>query len=379
MILWPLLPVISIFSLLAAYRNLAVVRYRLEPPQEAPEAGPLVSVVIPARNEEANIESCLGSVLAQTYRPLQVIVVDDNSSDGTAAILARMQAAHPELEVVQGQPLPEGWVGKNHAVHQGVALARGEWLVFLDADTRLTPPAVARLLVLAQRRGLAMLSVMPRHILVGFWERVVQPVILGVVFAGAPPSMIEDPKSSTAAAFGQCILMRRSDYQAIGGHQAVKGEVLENWRLAQRVKAQGLALAMAEGQELVSVRMYTSLAGLWEGWSKNTFHGTEKKLHLLAVVLIFTFVMGLWPALLLLLALGRAALGQPFLVEGLAGLFQLGLTLYYGGRLNQRMDMPAHYAVGYPLGAAIFLGILLNSAYRILTGRGVTWKGRRYA
>ncbi|MDP2727603.1 MAG: glycosyltransferase, partial [Dehalococcoidia bacterium] len=295
-------------------------------------------------------------------------------------ILAEMAAVHPELQVVQGKPLPPGWVGKNYAICQGVAQASGRWFVFLDADTRLSPQAVARAVALARQKDLAMFSFLPRHILRSFWEKVVQPVVLGVVFAGAPPSMTEDPKDPTTGAFGQFILFQRSAYEAIGGHEAVKGEVLEDWRMAQKIKAQGLRLALAEGQDLVQVRMYTSLSGLWEGWTKNVFLGADKKLSLLLVVLVFVFVLGVWPVLLLVWAVLAAVLGLPSLtLAAVATAFQFLVTFYYGARVNRRLGMPVAYVLGFPLGAAVFMGILVNSAYRILGGRGVTWKGRTYA
>lgn len=149
--------------------------------------------------------------------------------------------------------------------------------------------------------------------------------------------------------------------------------------MAQKIKAMGLLVGLADGQDLVQVRMYTSLLGLWEGWSKNVFHGVGKKLYLLVAVLVFVFVMGIWPVLLMVWALLAAILGWPGLVPlAFAAAFQIGVTLSYGVWVNRRMEMLAIYVLGFPLGAAIFMGILLNSAYRILSGRGVTWKGRRY-
>ncbi len=371
---------VGIFSLLAALRNVAVLRYRLVPPL-AGDGGDQegVSVIIPARNEEANIRDCVQSVLAQEYRPLQIIVVNDNSSDATGPILAEMAAEHAKLEVVSGEPLPPGWVGKNHAITQGMARAGGQWVVFLDADARMSPEAVGRAVAMVRQKDLAMVSFFPRHSLCSFWEKVVQPVVLGVVFAGAPPSLTEDPKDPAAGAFGQFILFRRSAYESIGGHEAVKGEVLEDWPMAQKIKAMGLRVGLADGQDLVQVRMYTSLSGLWEGWSKNVFHGVGKKLYLLVAVLVFVFVMGIWPVLLMVWALLVALLGLPGLaLPAVAGAFQLVVTLGYGAWVNRRMGLPAIYVLGFPLGAAVFMGILLNSAYRVLSGRGVTWKGRTY-
>lgn len=379
-LLWGLILAIGVFSILAAYRNMAVLRYRLTPPGVgAGEPRGLVSVIIPARNEGVNILDCVESVLAQTYRPMEVIVIDDNSTDSTGKILAQIALRSPELRVVSGEPLPASWVGKNHAIYQGVARAKGEWYIFLDADTRMEPEAVARSVALAAQRDLAMFSFLPRHKLISFWEKVVQPIVLGVVFAGAPPSQTEDPRSGTAGAFGQFILFKRAAYEAIGGHEGVKGEVLEDWRMAQKIKAMGLRVGLADGQDLVWVRMYTSFSGLWEGWSKNVFHGAGKKLSLLAIVLVFTFVMGVWPVLLVLWALAEALLGGPsFILLTVAAAFQLGLSLVYAIWVNRRLGLPESYALGFPLGAVIFMGILLNSAYRILSGRGVTWKGRTY-
>lgn len=379
-VLWAIVAIIAAFSALAVYRNLAVLRYRLVPPAAGPERQrELVSVIIPARNEELNIRDCVESVLAQSHRPIQIIVVNDNSTDATGRILEEMASGHPELEVVSGEPLPPGWVGKNHAIYQGVTRAKGEWYIFLDADTRMEPEAVARSVALAVQRDLAMFSFLPHHKLISFWEKVVQPVVLGVVFAGAPPSQTEDPRSGAAGAFGQFILFKRAAYEAIGGHEGVKGEVLEDWRMAQKVKAMGLRVGLVDGQDLVRVRMYTSFSGLWEGWSKNVFHGAGKKLSLLAIVLVFTFVMGVWPVLLVFWALVVALLGGPsFILLAVAAAFQLGLALFYAIWVNRRLGLPESYSLGFPLGAVIFIGILLNSAYRILSGRGVTWKGRTY-
>ncbi|MDO8690094.1 MAG: glycosyltransferase family 2 protein [Dehalococcoidia bacterium] len=378
---WALVLSFGVFTTLAVYRNLALLRYRLTPPPAGREGhGDLVSVIVPARNEAMNIRGCLQSVLEQGYQPIQVIVVDDNSSDGTGRVLEQLASGSTGVTAVHGKPLLPGWVGKNHAISQGVALADGPWLVFLDADTRLSPDAIERAVALARQKDLAMLSFLPHHVLESFWERVVQPVVLGVVLAGAPPSLIADPKNPTAGAFGQFILFRRSAYEAIGGHEGVKSEVLEDWRMAQKIKALGLGLAMAEGQDLARVRMYESLSGLWEGWSKNTFLGADKKLSLLLVVLMFVFAIGIWPVGLAIWAVLEAILNGPgLLVVTGAAIYQLSLTCFYAFWVTRRLGLPSIYALGFPLGAAVLVGILINSAYLVLSGRGVTWKGRTYA
>lgn len=378
-LIWVLLVLVAIFTLLTVYRNLAVLRYRLVPPEVDPDYHELVSVIIPARNEAVNIRDCVESVLEQSHRPIQIIVVDDNSVDRTADILAKLASEHPELEVVPGRPLPPGWVGKNHAISQGYSQARGEWLVFLDADTRLAPQAIGRAVALARQRGLAMMSYLPRHVLGSLWEKVVQPVVMGFVMAGAPPSAIESAKDGTAAAFGQFILFRRAAYEAIGGHEGVKNEVLEDWRMAQKIKARGLYLAMAEGQELARVRMYHSLGGLWEGWSKNAFLGADKKLPVLVLLWVVVFLLGVWPLVLLAWAVVAALQGADAWILAEAAVFHLALMFYYAVWMNGRLGMPASYALGYPLGSLVFLGILINSTFRILSGRGVTWKGRTYS
>lgn len=376
-----LLVALGVFSTLGVYRNLEVLRYKLVPPapEEEPEHGELVSVVIPARNEETNIGDCVRSVLAQTYCPIQIVVINDNSTDATGQILEELAAEHCELEVVNGKSLPPGWVGKNFAVYQGVAGAKGHWLVFLDADTRLSPDALVSAVALAKSKGLDMFSLWPRHVLVSFWERVIQPVVLGIILSGAPPSLTEDPKDPTTGVFGQFIFFKRAAYEEVGGHEAVKGEVLEDWRIAERIKAKGLRVALAEGQEMARVRMYTSLSGLWEGWSKNTFLGTGRRLDILVVLLVFVFAIGVWPIVLLAWAILAAASDQSVaILAGAAAAFQFGLMYYYAIRLNQRMGIRVSSAVWYPLGSALFVGILVNSAYRVMSGRGVTWKGRSY-
>src|SRR3974390_180100 len=196
---------------------------------------PQVSVIVPARNEEASLGACLESLAAQTGVSFEMIVIDDHSTDRTRAIAS----SFPGVRVIEAGPLPDGWTGKNNAVATGATQARGEWLLFTDADTVHLPGSLARSLAEAQNLGAAMLSYSPGQIVGGFWEKAVMPVIVAELASRYRPSEVSDPQSPTAAANGQYILITRKAYDAVGGHAAVAQSLLEDVDLARAVKQSG--------------------------------------------------------------------------------------------------------------------------------------------
>jgi chlorobactene glucosyltransferase len=342
--------------------------------------GPLISVIVPARNEARNIERCVSALLAQTYRNFEVIVLDDRSTDDTGAILARLAASQPRLRVVLGEPLPAGWAGKPHALSQGVAAARGEWLCFVDADTFVRPEALAATYATAQVYQADMFSMLTGQTLGTFWEKVVMPVVLSGLAFGFPPERVNDPKRPEAVANGQYILIKRKVYEAVGGHSALRASLVEDKALAETVKRAGYRLVLADGQALAETRMYTSLPELWEGWTKNMFLGLQDRPWLLFFGALSSLAGALaLPTWLLagLVWLARGG-GLPAWVVLAEAAVVWAVVIYARARVAQQLKISAWYAISLPLGAGIFAAMMATSTLRVLTGKGVVWKGRTY-
>jgi glycosyltransferase involved in cell wall biosynthesis len=234
-----------------------------------------VSVIVPARNEEASLGTCLESLVSQklvsqTGVAFEIIVVDDHSTDRTREIAASFAARqNGVVRVIEAGPLPDGWTGKNNAVVAGARAARGEWLLFTDADTVHLPGSLARALKEAQENNADLLSYSPEQIAVTFWEMAVLPVVFAELARQYPPSKVSDPNSPAAAANGQYILVRREAYDAVGGHAAIASSILEDVALARAVKKSGRRIRFRYAADAVRTRMYRSFSQLRDGWTKN--------------------------------------------------------------------------------------------------------------
>lgn len=323
---------------------------------------PAVSVIVPARNEEACLDDCLQSLVAQTGVLFEIIVVDDHSTDRTREIAT----SFPGVRVVGAGPLPEGWTGKNNAVTTGAREARGEWLLFTDADTVHLPGSLAAALKEAEDNGAELLSYSPEQIAVTFWEMATLPVIFAELARQYSPSKVSDPASPIAAANGQYILIRREAYDAVGGHAAVAGDILEDVALARAVKRSGRKIRFRYAADRVRTRMYRNYRQLRDGWTKN-------------LVLLFPSPGGLaaktfalwglfWAALLLV---NRSSVNHWW--NGIDfGIFVcLVLRLQAGNFSNGRKFLGALF------GMPMFTYLLLRSKRAHAKGN-VTWKGRTY-
>src|SRR5579863_6065340 len=233
--------------------------------KEQTNGAPVVSVIIPARNEEACLGGCLESLVAQTGVAFEIVVVDDHSTDRTREIAT----SFPNVRVTEAGPLPGGWTGKNNAVTTGARQARGQWLLFTDADTIHLPGSLARALAEAEQNGTEMLSYSPEQIAASFWEMAVLPVVFAELARQYPPSKVSDPNSALAAANGQYILIRRDAYYAVGGHAAIAADILEDVALARAVKTSGRKIRFRYAADAVRTRMYRNYAQLRDGWTKN--------------------------------------------------------------------------------------------------------------
>ncbi|MCE9602919.1 MAG: glycosyltransferase [Gemmatimonadetes bacterium] len=368
-----------------------------EYPPAPPADAPLVSVIIPARNEAPNIARCLRSVLASAYPALEVIVVDDHSSDGTGdiarAIAAEDAAARrvpgesrasrqpaPRVRVIPAPDLAPGWFGKQWACQAGAQVATGPLLCFTDADTSHGPELIPRSVNAVLARGADLFTVAGRQEMVSFWEKVVQPSVFALLLAryGGLEAMSRSTRPLDKIANGQFILVRREPYERIGGHAAVRGHVSEDLRLAQVFTEQGLAAHMLLAREHLSTRMYTSLDEIRRGWGKNLFAGGRDTLPLGPItsrILPFIFplpaLVPLVPTVILVLALlgvlGTGALWFGVIAGAVNLLFWIGVYAFSG--LNPL------WGLSHPLASVVFSGICAEAAWK---GSQVEWKGRRY-
>jgi chlorobactene glucosyltransferase len=352
-------------------------------PSTPPAEAPLISLCIPARNEERNIRACVEAALAQDYPAWEVIVVDDRSDDSTPQILAELSRRDPRLRVIHGAELPPGWAGKPHALHQAAAAARGEWLCFVDADTFLAPQALSSTYTKAISTAADLFTIMTEQILGSFWEKVIMPLVLTALSVGFSPRRVNDPRRRDAIANGQFILIRRHVYEAVGGHARIKDQIVEDKALAELVKWNGYRLVVADGRAVARTRMYTSLPQMWEGWTKNIYLGLREQPALLglgafgALLAVFAaLVLPLWP----LLGIAWWLRGGGWAALAISGeaLILWGTLLIVRGRAAQAMGISPLWAITTPLGAAVFAAMMLTSAWKVLSGRGVRWKGRMY-
>ncbi len=339
-------------------------------------AFPALSIIVPARDEERQIEACVRSLLAQEYPDFEVIVVDDCSQDGTRAILDRIALEDERLVVVGGEPLPQGWVGKPWALEQGMRVARGAWLLSTDADTEHEPSAAGSALVYAVKHRLDALSLLTDQTMIGPAERLILPSILWIIaFAVGGLDDVNDPQKPNAALFnGQFVLMTRDAYAAIGGYAALRGEVAEDLELARLLKADGrFSIALAGSQGLVRTRMYRSFREIWNGFVKNFALGARGKPGTTALGLLFLASLSpLSPIALCAFAAGghtglALSVGFAMLAASLAAEY---------GMAQARFPRGSGWTI--PAGVAVLFAIFATSLVRYASGLGVEWRGRRY-
>jgi hypothetical protein len=368
-----------IVSVVTAIRlsNSRFLDYEKEDPPEDP---PLVSVVIPARNEARNIERCLNSVLTSTYTNFEVIVIDDHSTDGTGELARRIAAKDSRVRVVLNEDLPPGWFGKQWACENGARISRGDIILFADADTKQSSDLITRSVNGMLRRNADLFSVAGKQELGSFWERLIQPQVfamLAIRFGGSE-SITKSRFASSKIANGQCMFVRRSVYFSLGGHGLVKSHVADDMMMAQRFFARGKKVVVEVGMKQLSTRMYTSLSELISGWQKNVFAGGRDSAmggkvgrFFYPLMLLSAPMSGFLPAVILLLSL-VAPVPQPFLIW--AALTQIVLLVWWGIGYGIAGESPL-YALLTPVGAAVVFYIFLGSVVR---GQRVEWKGREY-
>ena len=370
---WILVPLATIWRIRHS-RELSLDSASVSP------ASPLVSVVVPARDERRNIASCVRSILAGGYRNIEVVVVDDRSTDGTADVVREIARGDDRLTLIETPPLPDGWFGKPWACATGAKSSRGDVICFTDADARHGPDLVARAVNAMNARQLDMLSVAGHQELGSFWERVIQPHVFWMIASryGGTETVNHSKRVVDKIANGQCIFVRRSAYASIGGHEAVRDQVAEDVALAQRLFAAGKRTELILGRDELTTRMYTSLREIMAGWRKNIFAGGREAMPGGRVG------QAIFPALLLLSPLLTLLPPVAFLVQALAGgprwlvlawAIALAAQVITWAAVYRWMGAPVRFAALFPLGSIVVAVVAIQAIAR---GSRVEWKGRAY-
>jgi hypothetical protein len=351
-------------------RNLAL--FRLAPP--APDSPPPLSILIPARDEAAGIEDAVRAACAQSAPSIEVVVLDDGSTDDTPRILARLRSELPRLRVVSGEPMPPGWGGKAWACWQLARHARHDWLLFVDADVRLEPDAAGRALAVARTTGADFVSAFPRQVLGSAAEALIVPLVYLVLLAYLPIWLVRrHSMPSLSAGCGQFMLARGSAYLAAGGHRAIRRTLHDGIMLARRMKAAGFAVGLFDGRDVARCRMYAGLRATWRGFARNAYEalGSPAALAIMVVsngaFFVLPFVLG--PLLLVTGGLSPTS-----------AVWSGSLAVAVGLRaiLAARFGAPWWTVPATPVAVLLMIGIQINSYVNVRTGRSVVWRARTY-
>jgi Glycosyl transferase family 2 len=340
----------------------------------------LISAIIPARNEEASIARAVESVAAQ-MEVGEVIVVNDQSTDRTGAILAELALRIPKLKILEAHELPSGWTGKNYSVSLGAVAATGDWLLFTDADTYHLPGAARHALADASEHDAALVSYSPEQEMESFGERALIPFVYCRLSAMYSFARVNDPSRSDAAANGQFLMLRRDAYDAIGGHASVAGQILEDVALARRAKQAGYTIYFFAPGGVVRTRMYRSFGAMWQGWTKNLYPLVGGKpgaaalelaeaLPVLEAVLLFCVAIDI----------GGGGEGHVAWVHLIPALL-VGLLLYghlrYAAALHRNL-FPVSLVQYYVPAVCLYPATMVVSGWKSTRG-AVAWKGREYS
>jgi GT2 family glycosyltransferase len=327
-----------------------------------------VSAIVPARNEEEVIAACIRSLAAQP-EIFEIIAVNDQSSDRTPEILRSLASEFPQLRVIDGTPPPQGWVGKNNAVSLGAQHASCPWLLFTDADAVLAGDAIAKSLVLSHEKDAALVSFSPEQVLRTWYEKSLIPFVYLRLAQRFSFDQVNDPTCAAAAANGQFLLIKRDVYEAIGGHAAVHGEILEDVALARRVKSASFRIWFTSGLGIIKVRMYRSFSTMWEGWRKNLYQlmgGTTGS--------VFSEFESAFPWMIFVVLL----IGIKMPVAMFAGVMLLLLRQLSYGLALSRNHFPFKFIIYYLPAVFLYAGVLWASHESYAKGK-VSWKGREYS
>jgi chlorobactene glucosyltransferase len=336
---------------------------------------PFISVLVPARNEERGIRECVNSLCNQVYSSYEVLVLDDGSTDSTPDILRELQKQYPDtLTIVSGTDLPQDWIGKSHACHQLSMKAKGEYLLFTDADTIHSPYSLLSLIRTSRHYQADLLTAVPNQKLSSFWEHLMIPFMHVLYHGYLPNSMIySNHDSRFSAANGQVMLFRYDAYQEIDGHKSVKSSLVEDIDIAKKLKQNKSKVVLANASDIVSCSMYNGFKEVYLGFSKNFYSGLSENISILFFFIIHVFTAYVLPPIIFIIALinGNAELMQWGLILTILGMFiRLSSTIQF--------SLPFFHVFLQPLSALFAIIIAGNSFLWSLPNSGRKWKGRTY-
>ncbi len=338
-----------------------------------PISGPLVSILIPARNEELNIKQCVNSVLAQNYIDFEVIVLDDNSSDATPQILAEIASREERLRLIRGEILPSGWTGKNWACHQLSQAAGGDVLLFMDADTYMRPATLSATIGALKDNSTGLLSALPAEEIVTWGEKFIVPVIHWAIFC-IMPLMLAFKKRIPAfsVSHGQYMCFTREAYNQMGGHAAVRNRIVEDKEITRLVVKAGIKWRLFDGTNVLSCRMYRTSKEASEGLIKNLFPFFGYNIPYFVFVWIWLIIVFTQPIVTLIMLAAGVPVAPKYLIPSL---FNLGLSLIIWGLFYRRFKFPFYLTFLYPITQIVVSTVAMCSMVRNLKGTAV-WKGR---
>lgn len=334
---------------------------------------PMISILVPARNEEDNIDACVTSLLALNYPNFEVVALDDGSEDSTYARLCRIRDRDYRLRVLVGSELPDGWCGKPHACWQLANAARGEYLLMTDADCVFAPDALLLALGALQEHRADMVSLYPNVICETFWERLILPTMAYIVFGFLPTPLVRGSRHHWfSPCNGAFIFMPRSTYFDVDGHRAVRNQIAEDIKFAQNLKRRGKSLWYGDGSRVYSVRMYRNLDEILAGFTKNLFPAFDRKLWLLVPILALLTIVFVLPPIWAVdgVLTGASWAFLPMLTYAAVSSVRFGLSTRFGN------DGPL-YGFLTPLAWAMTVAIAIRSIVASYS-KGLEWKGRRY-
>jgi cellulose synthase/poly-beta-1,6-N-acetylglucosamine synthase-like glycosyltransferase len=361
-----------LFGLAMALAHARMNRLK-RPRMDLPPDPPLVSMLIPAKDEGQRITACLESVLAQDYPNFTVVAINDRSTDDTGAIIDRVASTSQRLRAVHITNLPPGWLGKCNALATAARDAEGKWLLFVDSDVKLERDALSTVLALAEARGYDAVSMMTRLECHNFWEKLLMPLNAATVSTICTVSLTNnDNRKSIAFANGQFFLIRREVYEAVGGHAAVRDNIVEDVALMRLIKSRGFKCRLFSGQSFASTRMHDTLGKMFQGWARIYSGVTRRRPARLLIAIFFVLISGASAYAALVFGLTRS--NARWLMTGAAhlALATLILAVVYAWSGNRK-----RYALLFPLAAPMLSTIYLNAIRSCFTGR-IAWRGTSY-
>jgi cellulose synthase/poly-beta-1,6-N-acetylglucosamine synthase-like glycosyltransferase len=346
--------------------------FRFLEPIEGPIGhAPSVNAIVPARNEEANVEATVEAIRAQDYPNLTLTVVDDQSTDSTAEILDRLSRdPNVPLRFIRGVERPQGWVGKTWAVHQGATDSTAEWLWFVDADMGLHPRALASAMAEADSSGSDFVSLLPGVRCRTFWQGTIASSLLQLLGQLYPLDRVNDPARPEAIAAGGFILVRRSVYELAGGHEAVRRAIIEDIQLARRVKETGGKLVVRLAPVLAWTHMYGSFGQIWQGLRKNAYAGMDYMPHKYVTGAVIALILAWSPWIALAIGLKGGIWGN-----GVVGAWGIAAQAVASAPILIFLGLPAVFALTLPVGITAYVAIASSSVWHHHRGR-ILWKDR---